>query len=476
MKTKTILQKSVMSYKEQIKGNELITKFKIIRDVKVHKLPKTAVADKYSMHRNWVREIIKLFEHNIDPWTQEELLSSRCDFSKVEIEDKLNPILSKSKKPVSNKNSASRDQETLIVKYHAEHGRIWYMRMYNIIRRKLYPVAWVDIKKIKNLNDFDKNIDTLKWLTFSQMKWIYKRNNLSAKKIRTANWNRRALHDYNAIQCFEFLYYDTKDVLDLKALPDDVYKKFKLNKNLPIVEWNIMDAKSRFRFIAYSHSRTSMFWLNFLVYVIQYIRAHNLAPADLKITIGTDNGTEFYSGSERKEKEWNNLLGIMNAEIYSYEPWFDIRKNLIERSHRTDDEDFLAPRWPYITGKRSFLKEARWYSNYFNNVRPHTWIWMNDMTPIEKLKSCWLYNTGRLVEFPTMILEDHVEDLLKVTEIVRIIWRVNSDRERLNKLTVPWKRFKFDQKYEADLKANFKNYDFISAHYVLTYYHLNYLI
>ena len=69
-----------------------------------------------------------------------------------------------------------------------------------------------------------------------------------------------------------------------------------------------------------------------------------------------------------------------------------------------------------------------------------------------------------------MILEDHVEDLLRATEIVRIIWRVNNDRERLNKLSVPWKRFKFDQKYELDLKANFKNYDFISAHYVLTYY------
>lgn len=67
MKNKIILQKEVMSYKQQIKTNELVTKFKIIRDVKVHKLPKSSVADKYSMHRNWVLEIIKLFENNIDP-------------------------------------------------------------------------------------------------------------------------------------------------------------------------------------------------------------------------------------------------------------------------------------------------------------------------------------------------------------------------------------------------------------------------
>ena len=235
MKNKIILQKEVMSYKQQIKTNELVTKFKIIRDVKVHKLPKSSVADKYSMHRNWVLEIIKLFENNIDPWVQEELLSSRCNFSKVEIEEKLKPITAKSKKPLSNKNSASKEQEKLIVKYHEDHGRMWYMRMYNIIRRKLYPVHWVNIKKIKNLKEFDKNIDTLRWLTFSQMKWIYKRNNLKAKKVRTANWWRVALYDYMAIWAFEFLHYDTKDVLDMKALLDYIYKKFKCQPESLIV-------------------------------------------------------------------------------------------------------------------------------------------------------------------------------------------------------------------------------------------------
>ena len=36
MKDKQIIQKEFMNYKEQIKENELITKFKIIRDFKIH--------------------------------------------------------------------------------------------------------------------------------------------------------------------------------------------------------------------------------------------------------------------------------------------------------------------------------------------------------------------------------------------------------------------------------------------------------
>lgn len=472
MKTKTILIKEAMSYKEQIKGNELITKFKIIRDVKVNKLPKTSVANKYGMHRNWVWKIIRTFERDIGTLVQNELLDSRCNFSKIEIEDKLNPIFGKSKKPLGNKRNATKEQENLIIEYHSKYSKIWYKRMHMLIKRKLYHVNWSSIKLNKNTNEFDKNIDKLKWITFSKIKWIYKRNNLKCRKVRTASWWSVALYDYTAIQCFEFLHYDTKSILDKKALPEDIYKKFKLNKNLPIIEWNIFDAKSRFRFIAYSHERTSIFWLNFLIFVIQFIRTHNIISHELKIIIGTDNGSEFYQGSVRKEKEWNDLLWIINAEIYSYEPWFDVRKNLIERSHKTDDEEFFVPRWSFINGKKSFLIEAKWYSDYLNKYRPHSWICMNDKTPIEKLKSCWIYNADRLLEFPTMILEDNAEELLKATEIVRIIWKVNNDRNKLNKLTTESRRFNFDQKYEADLKANFKNYNFISAHYVLTYYHI----
>jgi len=47
-----ILTKEPMSYKQQIRINELITKLRIIRDVKLKSYTRTSVAAKFNMHRN----------------------------------------------------------------------------------------------------------------------------------------------------------------------------------------------------------------------------------------------------------------------------------------------------------------------------------------------------------------------------------------------------------------------------------------
>ena len=464
MKIKLILQKEAMSYKQQIKGDELITKFRVIRNVLVHAYPRGLVADKFLMHRNSVRNIIESFESNIDPSAQEVLLRWDNKFSRLELEDMLKPILNSSRAPKSNKRSANKEQEALIVKYTEENNvKIWSRRMHNIIKRKAFSCSNV----INSKDGFDKDIDTLKWLTFSQLKWIYKRNNIRVQKVRAYNWTSTPLYDYDALAAFERLHLDTKSILDKKALPEAIYNKFKLRKDLPIIEWNIICAKSRFRFIAYSNERTSIFWLNFLIFVIQYLRSNNIVCEDLKIIIGTDNGSEFFQGSERKKKEWNNLLWIMNAEIYAYDPRFDVRKNLIERSHRTDDEEFFVPRWSFINNRKSFTIEAIWYSYYFNNLRSHSWIWMNWMTPIEKLKSCWIHNTDKLLQFPLMILEDEIWELLRATEAVRIIWYINNAR---HKSRDSWKRFDYNARFKCDIRANFSNFDTLDAQNVFDYY------
>jgi len=117
--------------------------------------------------------------------------------------------------------------------------------------------------------------------------------------------------------------------------------------------------------MAYSHNLNSEFGLRYLLFVIQFIRA-KLSNYGEKILIGADNGVEFCSSSERKETKWNDLLRVLNAEFYSYEPGRDIRKNLIERSHRTDDEEFFIPRGEFINDEGDFLEEARAYAFYFN--------------------------------------------------------------------------------------------------------------
>ncbi len=84
---------------------------------------------------------------------------------------------------------------------------------------------------------------------------------------------------------------------------------------------------------------------------------------------------------------WNELLRELNAEIDCYNPNWDIRKNLIERSHRSDDEEFLIPFAGSIKTKGQFMTQAQEYSDYWNTLRGHSGKGMDGKTPKEKLLS-----------------------------------------------------------------------------------------
>ena len=65
-------------------------------------------------------------------------------------------------------------------------------------------------------------------------------------------------------------------------------------------------------------------------------------------------------------------------------------KNLIERSHRTDDEEFLIPRGEFIHTEEEFMKEARSYGTYWNTTRSHSGIGMQGRTPLEVIQQSGL--------------------------------------------------------------------------------------
>jgi len=70
--------------------------------------------------------------------------------------------------------------------------------------------------------------------------------------------------------------------------------------NLPQYEWNIIDVKTRTRFTAYSYELNSTFGFFFIIFVVLWLRAHNVRH---KISIRVDNGEEFCLGSERKLRD-----------------------------------------------------------------------------------------------------------------------------------------------------------------------------
>jgi len=81
---------------------------------------------------------------------------------------------------------------------------------------------------------------------------------------------------------------------------------------------------------------------------------------------------EFFSGSKKKQQEWNDILSCLDANIDCYNPNWDIRKNVIERSHRSDDEEFLIPFGEAMKTKEQFMLQAQEYNDYWNKKRCHS--------------------------------------------------------------------------------------------------------
>ena len=66
-----------------------------------------------------------------------------------------------------------------------------------------------------------------------------------------------------------------KDDKRYYALPEEAIKRIE-ELNLPIWEWNAIDAATRIRFTAYSYSINATFGLFFITFVVLWPRKHNM--------------------------------------------------------------------------------------------------------------------------------------------------------------------------------------------------------
>lgn len=369
----------LMPYKQNCKvEGEIITKFKIAKLYFFEKKTQREIAQNIQCHYNTVGNIIKKCKLLGSPEAFFYLKGSeKLSENKLEL---FHFLKSGSRRPKSNKRCLTGPGENLILEKH-HHLNYGPKRMFKHLKRQGY--------------------DTENIFTLAKIKGVYKRNNLETKRIRTANGERRALYNYEQIQAFEYLQYDTKYITDKHSLPEKIYQKFKYQEDLPKYQWTITDAKSKTRFLAWSHSLDSFFGLKFLELVICWLRAHNIR---VRIHAQVDGGTEMCSGSKRKLRSWNERLAKYNVEIYDTEGirW---KQNLVERYHKTDDEEFYCPRGEFIQSKNDFLIEGQQWI-ILQNHRTNDGIGMNGLSPKEKLEQLGIYNAEDICNFPCFILED----------------------------------------------------------------------
>jgi hypothetical protein len=443
-----ILLKEPMSYKQQIKNNELITKLRIVKLIEKGGVSQVDVAEKFLCHRNTVGNILHCFKKEFDNETKEKLLN-KTDWKQEQLKEVLQPLKNASRRPHRHPDQATELEEAVIASwlFNEKKIKVGAKRMKTYIRRK-----FKDSK--------DSFLQSLTNLSLRQIRGIYKRYELKGKKKRSCTGTTKHIHDYKSLACFEEAHFDTKHILDQKALPKEIYEKFQKSLWMPKYQWTLQFAKPRFRFLAFSHNLNSEFGLKYLLFCLMYIR-YLFNNWDTRITVGMDQGNEFCRGSERKLKKWNKTLALIDAEAYQYHLNNDIRKNLIERSHKTDDNEFYIPRADAFLDKKSFLQEAAGYYHYFNFLRPHSGVAMNNRTPYEIIQEANFIMPERLMKFPVMLLEKNIHTLRKTTDFLLF----NSElREQKQEKVTPKKIVDISQKYDFFKPRTAQN--------VLTYYHM----
>lgn len=397
----------LLNYKEEMKENAILCRIKILKAIFVEKISNRKLSRKIKVHYNTIWNIKKIFNSNCSTWDKKIIInSSKYDFNFLE--KRFNYLDLKSRSPLSNSRSIKKNsyiwKKILKIQTDTNKG---YMSVNNILKTHIW-------KEKYNNN----------WVTISKIRWFFKRNNLKCKRIKTANREYRSPFDFLNTMAFSCLYTDIKHIPDKHALPIEIYNKFKYScdndwviiKWFPKYELNILEQNTRIRFIAYLTEIDSHLIMNFIEYVIQFIRWNNFLPPNIKITIWMDWWTDFLSNSLKKLEKYNKQIHYLNAEYYFYDWPKDTRKNLIERSHLSDDLEFFIPRWYSINSKRSFLTEATKYQEYWNFHRQHTWRFMNNLTPIQKAKQLWVYNIEIMSIFPTVILQDFYREVSAVSK------------------------------------------------------------
>jgi len=207
------------------------------------------------------------------------------------------------------------------------------------------------------------------------------KNRLTFKvKGRQKQKEKREFVDWYSAKPFEIVQVDLKFIRDQKALTKE--QIIHLDRfHIPNYQWSAIDVNSRFKLIAYSREKSWTNGLCFYLWVISWLRSHGVTS---KIVFTVDNGEEFGGKSWMKVIELRRLIAGFGCRLIQNHKGHPEENAQLERSHRTDDDEFYIPRVLEIKSEEDLLDEALGYLYYYNNVREHSSL--SDKTPFEYLQ------------------------------------------------------------------------------------------
>jgi transposase-like protein len=190
----------------------------------------------------------------------------------------------------------------------------------------------------------------------------------------------RPFVDWYSAQPFEIVQVDLKHIRDQKALSKE--QIIHLDQYfIPNYQWSALDVNSRFKLIAYSREKSWTNGLCFYLWTISWLRSNGVQT---EIVFTVDHGEEFGGKSWFKLTELRKLLRGLGCRVIQNHKGHCEENAHVERSHRTDDDEFYVPRASHIRSEQDLLAEALGYIYYYNNVREHSSL--DYKTPVEYLK------------------------------------------------------------------------------------------
>lgn len=211
----------------------------------------------------------------------------------------------------------------------------------------------------------------------------------------------RPFVDWYSAKPFEVVQVDLKYIRDHKALSQEQLLHLD-HYNIPNYQWSALDVRSRFKLLAYSRERSWTNGLCFYLWVVSWLRSHGVATT---ITFTVDHGEEFGGQSWLKVQELRKLIAGFGCKLVQNHKGHPEENAHLERSHRTDDEEFYIPRALTLTSEQKLLEEATGYLYYYNTLREHSAL--DYHTPYQTLKAQAPHLDER-IRFVAPIIMDNV--------------------------------------------------------------------
>ena len=198
---------------------------------------------------------------------------------------------------------------------------------------------------------------------------------------RRPHKEKREFIDWYSAKPFEIVQMDVKYIRDHKALTKE--QIIHLDRcQIPNFQWGALDVNTRFKMIGYSRERTWTNGLCWYLWVISWLRSHGVKS---QIVFTVDNGEEFGGKSWMKVADLRKLIGGFGCRLIQNHKGHAEENAHLERSHRTDDEEFYIPRVLHMRNESDLLNEAMGYIYYYDNMRGHSSL--NYETPFARLKA-----------------------------------------------------------------------------------------